>query len=102
MARTSRIDLILSASAATGISVKNTKKTLEAIERLITEALVNDNSVVLLGFGTFSVRHLKPKTAVTPASSVPIYVPATSKAKFKPGRALQNALKKLPLQDLKE
>jgi DNA-binding protein HU-beta len=59
----------------------------------IRDALANGQAVAIAGFGTFSVAHRKERKAVNPRDrSQVIMVPAHNAAKFKPAKALKDAL----------
>lgn len=58
----------------------------------VTKTLKKGDKVTLIGFGTFSVSKRKARTARNPRTNEPIKVPARTVAKFKPGKALSEAV----------
>jgi DNA-binding protein HU-beta len=66
------------------------KKALEAFIRTVAQTLKGGKSVVLTGFGTFSVMKRKSRTGINPATGKKMQIPAKKVAKFKPGKALKD------------
>jgi DNA-binding protein HU-beta len=48
--------------------------------------------VRLVGFGNFSVTRRKPSTGRNPRTGEPIQIKASSQPKFRPGKALKDAV----------
>jgi DNA-binding protein HU-beta len=65
------------------------KKALEAFIKSVGQTLKQSKSVVLTGFGTFSVMKRKTRMGVNPATGKKMQIPAKKVAKFKPGKALR-------------
>ncbi len=63
-----------------------------AIEEM-TEALKNEDKVSFIGFGTFSVSKRNERKGKNPATGKEIIIPAMNVVKFKPGKALKDAVK---------
>jgi len=66
------------------------KAALEGFIAVIGNALRKDNSVVLTGFGTFSVMKRKSRLGVNPITRVKMKIPSRKVPKFKAGRALKD------------
>jgi len=66
------------------------KAALEAFIDSIAKTLKSGKSVVLTGFGTFSVLKRKSRVGVNPATGKKMQIPAKKVAKFKPGKALRD------------
>ncbi|MGC2310218.1 MAG: HU family DNA-binding protein [Candidatus Babeliaceae bacterium] len=66
------------------------KKALEAFIKSIGQSLKGGKSIVLTGFGTFTVMRRKSRTGVNPATRKKMQIPAKKVAKFKPGKALRD------------
>lgn len=58
----------------------------------IGDTLKDGQKVNLFGFGTFTTRRRKPRTATNPKTGQPIDVPAKNVVHFKPGKALEQIL----------
>ena len=67
------------------------KATLEAIQG----ALEAKDSVALIGFGTFSTQHKPARDGRNPATGQTMKIAAKTVAKFKPGKALVEAVKNI-------
>lgn len=65
------------------------KGALEAFILSIGQSLKQNKSVVLTGFGTFSVIKRKSRTGVNPSTGKKMQIPAKKVPKFKPGKALR-------------
>jgi DNA-binding protein HU-beta len=65
------------------------KKALEAFIKSVGQSLKSGKSVVLTGFGSFSIMKRKARTGVNPATHKKMQIPAKRVAKFKPGKALR-------------
>jgi DNA-binding protein HU-beta len=69
------------------------KNALEAMVAVIGQALKSNKTIVLTGFGTFSVMKRKPRTGVNPATGKKMQIPGKKVPKFKPGKALKMLVK---------
>lgn len=65
------------------------KKMLEAFIKSISQSLKGSKSVVLTGFGTFSILKRKTRVGINPATGKKMQIPAKKVAKFRPGKALR-------------
>jgi nucleoid DNA-binding protein len=76
--------------------VVNTKKEAQAavdcVFSTITNALSMNDSVTLIGFGTFKVGQRKARTGRNPQTGAEIKISAKNVAKFVPGKALKDAV----------
>lgn len=64
------------------------KAALDATLGAITDALVKEDKVALIGFGTFAVNEKAARTGINPATKEKINIPAKKVVKFKPGAEL--------------
>ncbi len=58
----------------------------------IVRAMANDNRVELRGFGAFSVKHRKPRTARNPRTGEAVEVPGKKVPFFKAGKEMRERL----------
>lgn len=58
----------------------------------ITNALSRNDSVSLIGFGSFSQRHRAARTGRSPKTGESIQIAASNSVGFKPGKALKDAV----------
>lgn len=76
-----------------GISKAKAGKALESLLDGIKHSLEEtDGSIRLPGFGTFSKVHRKARQGINPATGEKIAIEARSAVRFKPGKALKDAL----------
>jgi len=77
--------------------VLNTKKEAQAavdcVLSTITESLVNNDTVTLVGFGTFKSVKREARKGRNPQTGEEIDIAARNVPKFVPGKALKDALK---------
>lgn len=85
-------DLIDAIAESAGLSNPKAKQALDAMIEAVEGALKKSDDVTLVGFGTFSVRHRDAKTGRNPRTGEPIEIAAANIPKFKPGKALKNAV----------
>lgn len=69
------------------------KECLEAFLSTVGGALKQMKSVVLTGFGTFSVIKRKSRAGVNPVTKKKMVIPAKKVPKFKAGKALRSMVK---------
>ena len=85
-------ELIDRISNAADISKASAGRALDAALDSIAESLKNSDPVVLVGFGTFTVRDRAARTGRNPQTGAPIYIAAARVPAFKPGKALKESL----------
>ena len=83
------IDLIADSA---DISKSAATKALDAIVEGVTTTLKNDDTVTIVGFGTFSVSPRPERTGRNPQTGEAITIRASNSPKFKAGKALKDAL----------
>ena len=85
-------DLINKIAEDAGITKGQAEDALSAVLDGITGALKGDDSVTLVGFGTFSVSKREARQGRNPQTGATIQIAAKNVAKFKPGKKLSDAL----------
>jgi DNA-binding protein HU-beta len=85
-------ELIDSIADAAGISKADAGRALDATTSSIAKALKEGNSVSLVGFGTFTVRHRAARTGRNPRTGENIKIKASNNPAFKAGKALKDAV----------
>ena len=68
-------------------------RALDAAIETINSSLKKGGKVTLMGFGTFSVSKRAARTGRNPRSGAEIKIKAAKVPKFKPGKALKDAVK---------
>lgn len=85
-------ELVDTVSEITGQSKIDTKKTLEAIIEAVSAEMQKNEKVIILGFGTFSVKEKAERNSVHPQTGQPMRLPAKKHVRFKPSQYLNNLL----------
>lgn len=85
-------ELIAAISEGAGLTKADAEKALNACTESIKGALAKGDGVQLIGFGTFSVSERSARTGRNPQTGKEIQIPAKKVAKFKPGKALDEAV----------
>ncbi len=85
-------DLIAKIADGANMSKAQAEDALNAVLNSITEALKADDSVTLVGFGTFSVSRREARSGRNPQTGKAIDIAARNVPKFKPGKKLADAV----------
>ena len=85
-------DLVVEVAKKSGMSKADVSKAVDATLEAITEALKKNDDVRLVGFGTYSVTERSASEGRNPRTGARIMIPASKRAKFKPGKGLNDAL----------
>ncbi|MBU6369451.1 MAG: HU family DNA-binding protein [Burkholderiales bacterium] len=85
-------ELIEHIAADADISKAAAARALESAIDSITSALKKGDSVSLVGFGTFEVSKRAERSGRNPSTGAAITIKAASVPKFRPGKALKDAL----------
>jgi nucleoid DNA-binding protein len=72
---------------------KLAKEAVDCVLQAITDALTDQDSVQIAGFGTFKISERKARTGRNPKTGAAIDIPASKVPKFVPGKALKDAVK---------
>ncbi|MDY0362810.1 MAG: HU family DNA-binding protein [Desulforegulaceae bacterium] len=73
-------------------SKKDAQAAVDQVFSAITEALQKDESVTLVGFGTFKTSERKARKGRNPQTGADIEIPARKVPKFVPGKNLKDAI----------
>lgn len=85
-------ELIEHISDSAEISKAASARALDAVIGAVKTTLKKNGSVTLVGFGTFSVGKRAARTGRNPRTGAAIKIKAAKIPKFKPGKALKDAL----------
>ena len=85
-------DLIDSIAAESGLTKADAGRALDAFVDSVTKALKKGQSVSLVGFGTFSVKHRAARMGRNPRTGETIQISASNNPSFKAGKALKDAV----------
>ncbi len=87
-------ELTKALAARMGVSQQKARTLLDAYIDAIKRQLDKKNSVVLLNFGTFSVKEVPEKRSYVPAKKSLCLIPAHSKLAFKAAKKLRDEVSK--------
>lgn len=87
-----KLDLVAAVADAAGLTKADAGKAVDALFDGIVEALKAGDEVRLVGFGSFAVAERPAGEGRNPRTGEKIAVPASRQPKFKPGKALKDAL----------
>lgn len=85
-------ELIDAVAASTQQPRANAAQAVDAVLDAIAGALKQNQQVVLVGFGTFTVKERAARTGRNPKTGEEIRIPASRAPGFKAGKALKDAL----------
>ncbi|MFO1371016.1 MAG: HU family DNA-binding protein [Candidatus Competibacteraceae bacterium] len=88
-----KTELIDAVAQAADLSKAAADKAVNAILATVGNALKGGDTVVLTGFGTFSVRERPAHTGHNPKTGQPLEIKASRTPVFKAGKTLRDALK---------
>jgi len=87
-----KAELIDRMAASADISKAAAARALDGMLDSVTEALRDSEQVVLVGFGTFSVKERAARQGRNPQTGEPIRIEAAKVPSFKAGKALKDAI----------
>ena len=85
-------DLVAAVAHLADITNEQSHEVVSTIFEEITNALSRNESVNLVGFGSFTPRQRAARTGRSPKTGEPIQIAASKSIGFKPGKALKDAL----------
>lgn len=83
-----KTDLINEVAAKASLNKVDAKAAVDAVLESIAQALVNDDKVQLLGFGTFAMVEKPERQGINPKTKEKITIAAKKVCKFKPADSL--------------
>jgi len=89
-----KADLVEALASKTGATKKSAETSLNALTEIITEALVKEDKVQLVGFGSFEIRKRAARKGRNPQKKEEIKIPASKAPVFKAGKALKDLVNK--------
>lgn len=87
-------ELVAEMAKQSGLTKADSEKALNALVGAVSGALKKEDSVQLIGFGTFKVAKRAARTGINPATKKPIKIAAKKVAQFKAGKALAETVNK--------
>jgi DNA-binding protein HU-beta len=90
--RVNKTELIEAIAKSADITKASATRALDAMMEAITTSLKQNDSVTLVGFGTFTVGDRAARTGRNPRTNETIKIAAAKVPKFKAGKALKDAV----------
>ena len=87
-----KTELVEALAGSANLSKTDSAAALDAFIEVVTGALKSGDSVVIPGFGSFSVGDRAARTGRNPQTGETINIPAAKSPKFKAGKALKDAV----------
>ncbi|GAH81379.1 unnamed protein product [marine sediment metagenome] len=88
-----KAELVEEVAGKAGLTKKEAGDVVDAITSAITDSLVRNERVTLVGFGTFQVMERKARRGVNPQTREAINIPAKKVPRFTAGKALREAVR---------
>ena len=85
-------ELVASVADEAGLTKAQAADAVDAVLGSISGAMSSGSDVRLVGFGNFVVTNRKASTARNPQTGATVQVPAAKVPRFKPGKALKEAV----------
>jgi len=87
-----KAELIDAVAGSANLTKVDAGRAVDALVDVIAGALKGDDEVMLVGFGTFTVRKRAARSGRNPRTGDIISIPASKLPAFKPGKALRDAV----------
>ena len=87
-----KTELVAAMAEQAQISKKDAEAALKAFTDVVASELKANGKVQLVGFGTFEVAERKARSGRNPLTGETIKIKASKTPKFKPGKALKDAV----------
>jgi nucleoid DNA-binding protein len=88
-----RSELLDAIAGTTDVSKKDIASVIDAMQDVISDALVKGDRVALTGFGTFQTSERKARTGVNPATGEKIQIAACTVPRFVFGKKVKEKVK---------
>ncbi|MDE5644300.1 MAG: integration host factor subunit beta [Muribaculaceae bacterium] len=89
-----KAEIVTEISRSTGLEKAAVLATVEKFMEVVKDSMANGNNVYLRGFGSFTVKTRKEKTARNISRNTTIKIPAHEVPTFKPSKVFLDAVKK--------
>ena len=88
-----KTELVEAVAKAADLPKATASKAVDAFAAIVGEALKEGDTVVITGFGTFSVRERPARTGHNPKTGEPMEIAASKTPNFNAGKTLKDALR---------
>lgn len=89
-----KAELVNAIANETGLSKKDTEKTVNSFVNVVSGELAKKEKVQLIGFGTFETRERAARTGRNPQTGAELKIKASTVPAFKAGKALKEKVNK--------
>ena len=89
-----RTELVRLLALRTGMSLADADAAVKAVLASVAGALGRGETVRLAGFGTFEAKDRPARAGRNPGTGAPVAVPASRGVRFRPGKALRDAVQR--------
>lgn len=89
-----KAELIAEVAEKTGLSKKDSERSVNATLQTISETIETGEKVQLVGFGVFDVKTREARVGRNPKTKEEIQIPASRVPVFKAGKALKDSVDK--------
>ncbi|MEG1608213.1 MAG: HU family DNA-binding protein [Mucinivorans sp.] len=72
----------------TGMTSIAASRVIDSVFETIKSHLLQGDSIVLQGFGSFSIKHCAARRGINPSTKVPMLIPARKMVKFSPSKTI--------------
>ena len=87
-----KTELVAAMVGETNLAKKDVEAVLNSFINVVTKELKGGDKIQLIGFGTFEVSERAARTGRNPMTQETIEIPASKAPRFKPGKALKDAV----------
>lgn len=88
-----KAQLIDAVATKAGLTKASAAKALNAYHDIVKETIKGGDNVGVIGFGTFSAGERKARTGRNPRTGAILAISAAKVPRFKPGKALRDAIR---------
>ena len=89
-----RTDLVKKIALRMSVTEVQARDFIHSLQGILEEEILTERTIMLLGFGTFTLWQQAERPGRNPKNGVPTVIPARNSVKFKPGKMLLEALNK--------
>ena len=82
-------EFVINVAAAGGMSVRESAMAVNAVLKVITEAMHREEKILIPGFGSFAVRERPARNGHNPHTGGSMRIPAKKVVRFVPGTGLE-------------
>ncbi|MFA7097971.1 MAG: HU family DNA-binding protein [Gammaproteobacteria bacterium] len=87
-----KAEFVSDVASRAGLSQAQAEKAINAVIESIKDVMRKGDTLSLVGFGTFAVKHRGPRQGKNPQTGEVIEIAATNTVSFKPGKGLKDAV----------